>query len=67
MIFEVGKYYKHTTGLSMQTLGNMMTTMWGLALIAEQSDGQIIAVGRDEDSSVNWIEISREEWLANFT
>lgn len=65
MIFETGKYYKHTTGLCMSVLDRLNTTMWGLALIAEQSNGKLLAV--DENYTDNWFEISREEWMSNFS
>jgi hypothetical protein len=64
MLFETGRCYKHTTGLSMHIIANLDTTLWGFTMIAEQSNGKLIPVNRQ--STDNWKQISREEWLSNF-
>lgn len=63
MKFELGKYYKHTTGTMLHVIASAETTMFGDALIAEES-GQIDfkAVGKDESHSVNYTEIDKKEW-----
>ncbi|GAI31939.1 unnamed protein product [marine sediment metagenome] len=72
MKFEIGKYYRHTTAHTLAILGHLDTTMWGKnALIAESNRShemtELIAVGSDEGSAVNYNEISKEEWLENFS
>ncbi len=64
MRFEPGKYYKHNGGGKIHTLYFLDTFMWGdHALIAEERDGHLQAVGtRDEASSVNWTETTKEEF-----
>jgi hypothetical protein len=56
MRFEIGKFYKHTTGMCLSILCEQETMMYGKALLAEQTlVGQpFIAVGSDEDSAVNF-------------
>lgn len=42
MRFEIGKYYKHTTGNMLHILGELDTTMYGAkALIAEVANGVV--------------------------
>lgn len=68
MIFEIGKYYEHTTGRQLAILGELETTMFGKCLIAEQNDGpNFISVGRDSTSADNYHEISKEKWMKNFS
>jgi len=68
MIFEIGKYYEHTTGNQLAILGELETTMFGKCLIAEQSNSNFFtSVGRDTNSADNWHEISREKWMKNFS
>ena len=67
---EAGKYYKHSGGGFLHVLGRLDTTMWGKnALIAERSGHSydLIAVGDDVDSAVNWSETTKEEWSSNFS
>lgn len=68
MKFEIGKFYKHTTGDCLHILCEIETTMYGNTLLAEQRGGEenFIAVGRGEDSAVNYHEITKEEWLVEF-
>lgn len=68
MIFEVGKYYRHTTGKEISIICEADTTMFGKTLIAEEAgDIKFVAVGGDESHSVNWTEITKEEWMKNFS
>ena len=63
MAFEVGKYYKHTTGYMLHTLFTVETMMYGFSLIAEESGtGAFRPLGTDEDSATNWVEINKKEW-----
>lgn len=54
MVFEIGKSYKHTTGKEMTIIGELETKYWGFCLIGETSDCELIPVGRDEESAINW-------------
>lgn len=71
MVFEVGKFYKHTTGQCFSILSEQETTMYGKTLIAEIGGGcqtvSFMAVGRDESSTANYHEISKDEWMKNFS
>jgi hypothetical protein len=67
MKFEIGKYYEHTTGHIINPLVEAETTLYGKTLIAEDSQGTLIAVGQDEDSTANYIEISKDKWMKNFS
>lgn len=64
--FEVGKYYRHTTGKEISVIGELKTTMYGITLIAETSNG-LETVGKDSSCAVNWTEISESEWMKNFS
>ncbi len=68
MIFEIGKFYRHTTGIFMAIVGEVNTTMWGSTLIGESTHDSygLMPVGRDEASAVNWEEITKEEWMEQF-
>lgn len=68
MKFEVGKYYRHTTGQKLHVLGELETTMWGKTLIGESDwRSELIPVGQTDDNAVNWSEIDREEWMKSFS
>lgn len=71
MKFEVGKYYKHTIGHTLAILGYLETTMWGKTLIAESNQqGQmteLVAVGSNESAIANYREITKEEWMENYS
>ena len=62
MIFELGKYYKHTDGGRLHIIALAQTRMYGLSLLAElRCNGNILAVGMSESNAVNYREISKEE------
>lgn len=63
MKFEIGKYYKHTGGGFLHICGEVKTHIWGHCLIAENKDGRLVPVGRDESNAVNWVEISEEQYI----
>lgn len=63
MVFEIGNYYKHSTGSILHIIGELETTMYGMSLMAEVGgEGKIIAVGKDKSSAVNYRKITKEEW-----
>lgn len=70
MKFELGKFYKHTTGRTLSIVGLAETTMWGRTFVGEEIKNEgmsiLIAVGNCEDNAVNYIEITKEEWMKNF-
>jgi len=67
MIFEIGKYYQHTTGIELSIIGELETTLWGKTLIAETNSSDFEAVGSDIYATTNYVEISKEEWMKNFS
>jgi len=71
MVFEIGKFYKHTTGSMLHIISAGKTTLYGWTHIAEQTGVNayetFLAVGVDEDSAVNYTEISEEEWMKAFS
>lgn len=68
MIFEVGKFYKHTSGVHVAIRGKVKTTMWGETLVGESTGDSygLVPVGEDEASAINFVEITEEEWLKIF-
>ncbi len=76
MRFEIGHYYRHTTGEEFSIIGRMKTTMWEETVVAETAggvstsgdcfDSRLLAVGDDEGAAVNFVEISKKEWMKNF-
>jgi hypothetical protein len=68
MIFEIGKFYKHTTGLQFSILAEITTTMRGNGLVAETNNAneEITTVGKSEAAAENFTEISEDEWMKNF-
>lgn len=68
MRFEVGKFYKHTSGQQMAIVGKVPTTQWGETLVGERDDmADLMPVGMDEGAAENWSEITKEEWMKNFS
>lgn len=66
--FEIGKYYRHTTGEEIAILGRLKTTKFGECLIAESNKSiNFKAVGEEEGAAVNWKEITKEQWMKNFS
>ena len=67
-IFEIGKFYRHTTKEEISIVGNVNTTMWGNCLAAEVAGSNTLAtVGKGETATENWEEITKEEWMKNFS
>lgn len=69
MSFEIGKCYRHTTGHEIKIVGLLNTTMYGVTLMAEcvGTREEFMPVGSDESATQNYIEISNEEWMKNFS
>jgi predicted methyltransferase MtxX (methanogen marker protein 4) len=71
MYFEPGKYYKHSSGKMMHTLAIVDSTLYGRTLIAEEASEHghmFIPVGIDsEDYAQNYVEITEQEWMTNFS
>ena len=68
MVFEIGRFYRHTSGREMAILGEVETTMYRKCLVAESNrTGNLLPVGKDESAADNWREISKEEWMQNFS
>lgn len=69
MKFEIGKYYQHSGGRKISIIGELQTTFWSWqnlpTLIGECDDASLRPIGRDENATVNWSEITKEEWLKN--
>jgi len=68
MVFEIGKFYRHTTtGVMFHILGRLETTLCGSALVAEflgKGQGGLTPVGDDEGSAAECQEATEEEWMA---
>lgn len=68
MIFEVGKFYEHETGHQVAVVCKVNTTMFGETLLAEQNDNmEFESLGMDESATANFVEISKDEWMKNFS
>lgn len=69
MKFEVGKYYRHTTGHELAILCEAETTIRGKGLVAETNNPkeELCLVGMSEKHAVNYTEITKEEWMKNFS
>jgi len=66
--FKIGKCYRHTGGGEMKIVGAVKSTQFGWTMIAEEPMyGNFKPVASDEASSINWDEITKEEWMQNFS
>ena len=74
MVFEVGGYFEHSNGLKIHVLAELITDIWGKALIAECIDedagvsflNPIKNLDDSDRNAGNWSKISQEEWEAEF-
>jgi len=66
MVFKIGRYYRHTGGGMLAVRGQVHTTMWGHCLVAEDEQGNLRPVGRDEVSTTNYHQILKAEWDLHF-
>lgn len=65
--FEVGKYYKHSTGELLHILGEVTSTMYGHCLVGESTwSDDFLPIGMDESNTVNYEEIDKSEWDENW-
>lgn len=66
-VFEIGKFYRHASGLEIHIVGDVNTTLYDKILVAENSEDvclRPVSIGpgvRD-----GWVEISDKEWMSNF-
>ena len=68
MKFEIGKYYRHNNGNMMNVIGGLQTTMYGGCLVGEEIfSTNLKPLGQDEESTINWSEITKDDWLKNFS
>lgn len=68
MKLEIGKFYRHLTGQELAIVGEAETTMYGKVLVAETNRfGYLIPIGRGESNATNYKEISKKEWMRNFS
>ena len=69
MRFEIGKYYKHTTGKMIHIISAGKTTLYGWTLIAEVvgENSELMTVSSSMGSAVNYTEIDKAEWMKNFS
>jgi hypothetical protein len=66
MVFELGKFYKHSGAVEMMHMIAVVDKpiMWfGPTLIAEHPSGELRPVGMDETSAQNYKEITRDEYM----
>ena len=68
MKFEIGKYYQHGgIGEKIAVLGRIFTTMWGECLVGETSESRLEPLGSDEGATINYKEITKQEWMKEFS
>jgi hypothetical protein len=66
--FQIGKYYKHTSGQQMHIISAGKTTLYGWCLIAEKhGQGDLHPVGSDKGAAQNWEETTEEDWMKGFS
>lgn len=66
MKFKIGKCYKHATGDMLHIITEGNTCMYGSCLIGENELGDLVPVGKEEDNAINYIEISKDEFINKF-
>jgi hypothetical protein len=67
--FELGKCYRHNGGGEMHIVGVIDSIMWGIGYVAEEGDGQTLTpvAMNCKDSAANWFEITKEEYMKNYS
>lgn len=63
MIFELGKYYQHTTGTKLYICGIGETIYHGRCFIGENQCGELAPIGCSEHNTVNFTEITKEQFM----
>ena len=61
--FELGKYYKHNSGKKLYICGVCATKTYGICLMGEDNCGNFIPTGRHEGATLNFHEISEDEFF----
>ncbi len=69
MTFQIGKYYKHTSGEMMHIISGAKSTMYDWCLIAEHTGEPetFRPVGQDKANAQNWTESTEDEWMKKFS
>jgi len=66
--FQVGKCYRHNGGEEISIVGSVSTTLYGNVLVAESNKTcDLKPVGCDYCAAENWKEISKVDWMKNFS
>jgi hypothetical protein len=60
--FEIGKYYKHTSGATLYPCAYAGTNIYGVTMIAETGEGGFKPIGSGPDACANWREVTAEEF-----
>lgn len=61
--FELGKFYKHTTGEKLYICDVVDTYAYGKALVGEDEYGNLSPIGNHKYATENYHEITKEEFL----
>ena len=64
--FELGKYYRHSSGKDLYICGLATPKVYGSGFVAEYPNGTYSIVGTNPKNASGWIEITKEEYLKNF-
>lgn len=63
MIFEIGKYYKHSNGELLHIIGEVTSTRYGHCLVGESTwNYDLLPIGMAESNAMNYEEIDKSEW-----
>jgi hypothetical protein len=63
MKFELGKYYKHTTGSKLYICGLGETYYHGRCFIGENERGELFPIGNTQENAMNYKEITKEQFI----
>lgn len=63
--FELGKYYKHTTGTKIYICGLGETYYHGRCFIGENERGELSPVGNGKENAINYSEITKDDFVNN--
>ena len=62
MRFELGKYYRHTSGAWVHIIGMVHSETWGWCLVGEDPSGALRPVGMGADHALHWEERDQRAW-----
>ena len=65
MKFELGKYYRHTSGRKLYICGLAETNTYDRCFVGEDEKGNLSPVGNTEENAINHVQITKEEFLNN--